>query len=110
MYIYNIYLCIWYSFLGKVFRFHIESWPKWDSNPRPRTYRTHALTTELSGRTMGCDKNRVRLQGKGSRSVVLDNEDYIKKVEHQINKSSFQRLKYGPTKSFVVKVNTCVEK
>ena len=22
---------------------YIESWPEWDSNPRPRTYRAHAL-------------------------------------------------------------------
>ena len=39
---------IWYSYWAKVFRFHIESWPEWDSNPRPRAYRAHALTTELS--------------------------------------------------------------
>ena len=37
------------------------------------------------------DKNVVRVQCKGSRFVVLDNEDYVKKVEHQINRSSFQR-------------------
>ena len=47
------------------------------------------------------------VQDKGSRFVVLDNEDYVKKVEHQI---SFQRLEYDPTKSFDVKVNTWVEK
>ena len=56
------------------------------------------------------DKNVVRVQDKGSRFVVLDNDDYIKKVEHQINRSSFQRLEYDPTKSFEVKVNTWVEK
>ena len=37
------------------------------------------------------EKNVVRVQCKGSRFVVLDNEDYVKKVEHQINRSSFQR-------------------
>ena len=47
------------------------------------------------------------VQDKGSRFVVLDNEDYVKKVEHQI---SFQRLEYDPTKSFDVKVNTWIEK
>ena len=47
------------------------------------------------------------VQDKGSRFVVLDNEEYVKKVEHQI---SFQRLEYDPTKSFDVKVNTWVEK
>ena len=29
---------------AKVFRFHIESWPEWDSNPRPRANRADALT------------------------------------------------------------------
>ena len=52
----------------------------------------------------------MRVQDKGSRFVVMDNEDYVKKVEHQINRSSFQRLEYDPTKSFEVKVNTWVEK
>ena len=26
-------------------RFHTESWPKWDSSPRPRAYCAHGLTT-----------------------------------------------------------------
>ena len=52
----------------------------------------------------------MRVQDKGSRFVVLNNEDYVKKVEHQINRSSLQRLEYDPTKSFEVKVNTWVEK
>ena len=55
------------------------------------------------------DKNVVRVRGKGSRFVVLDNEDYIKKVEHQIKRSSFERIEYDPNKSFEVKVNTWVE-
>ena len=56
------------------------------------------------------DKNVVTVQDKGSRFLVLGNEDSIKKVEHQINRSSLQQLKYNPTKSFEVKVNTWVEK
>ena len=40
---------------------------------------------------------------------VLNNEDYIKNVDHEINRSSFQRLEYDPTKSFQVKINTWVE-
>ena len=36
------------------------------------------------------DKNVVRVQDKGSRFVVLDNEDYVKKVKHQINRSFFE--------------------
>ena len=31
-----------------------ESWLEWDSNPRPRAYRAHDLTSELSDRTMRC--------------------------------------------------------
>ena len=42
------YVCKWHSYWVKGFRFHIESLPKWESNPRLRTYRVHALTTELS--------------------------------------------------------------
>ena len=38
----------------KVFRFHRESWLKWDTNPRSCAYRAHVLTAELSGRTMRC--------------------------------------------------------
>ena len=49
-----------------------------------------------------CDKSVVRVQDKGSRFVVLNNEDYVKKVEHQINRSSFQLLEYDPTKSMAL--------
>ena len=38
----------------------------------------------------------MRVQDKVSRFVVLDNEDYVKKVEHQINRSSFQQLECDP--------------
>ena len=41
IYQYNQY--IWYSFGAKVFRFHIESWREWDSNPRPRAYRLRVI-------------------------------------------------------------------
>ena len=36
----------------RFFDFHLGSWPEWDSNPQPRAYRAHALTTEISGQTM----------------------------------------------------------
>ena len=55
------------------------------------------------------DKNVVRVQDKGSRFEVLDNEDYVKKDEDQINRSSFQRLEYNPTKNIEVKVKILVE-
>ena len=41
-------------FWAKVFRFHIERWPEWDSYPLSCTFCAHALTTELSGRTLSC--------------------------------------------------------
>ena len=37
IYIYGIH------FELRFFGFYIESWPEWDSNPRPRAYRAHAL-------------------------------------------------------------------
>ena len=54
IYLLKCYTSVSVSFSAKVFRFHIESWPEWDSNLRPRAYRAHTLTTELSGRTMRC--------------------------------------------------------
>ena len=49
-----LYIYIRHSFRDKVSPFHVESWTQWDSNPRPRAYRSHTLTTELSGRTLKC--------------------------------------------------------
>ena len=40
------------SYGFSIFRFHIKCWPEWDCNIKPRAYRAHALTIELSGRTM----------------------------------------------------------
>ena len=48
----GIFRYIWYSFWAKVFWFHVESWPKWNTNPQPRVDCAHALTTELPDRTM----------------------------------------------------------
>ena len=56
------------------------------------------------------DKTVARVQDQGSRFLALDYEDYVKKSEYQINRSSFQRLEYDHTKSFEVEVNTWVEK
>ena len=52
----------------------------------------------------------MRVQGKGSCFVVLDKEDYVKKVEHQINRNSFEQLQCDPTKSFEVIINTWEKK
>ena len=42
---------------------------------------------------------------KGSRFVVLDNEDYIKKINYQLGRSSFETVDYGPEKTFPKKVS-----
>ena len=49
---YTIYIICSMVFILWGFSIHIESWPKWNSNPQPCTYRAHALTTEISERTM----------------------------------------------------------
>ena len=46
----------------------------------------------------------VRIQDKGSRFVLLTNEDYENKVEHQIAKSSFKKLPSDPSQEFERKV------
>ena len=48
------YILTWYLLWAKVFRFHIESWSEWDSNPQPHAYHAYALTTELPGQMMRC--------------------------------------------------------
>ena len=46
-----------------------------------------------------------RVQDQGSRFVVLDNEDYIEKINYQFGRSSFEELDYDPSKTFPEKVN-----
>ena len=50
------------------------------------------------------------MQDKGSRFVVLDTNSYIEKVEHQINRSSFDKLDADPSRKFKEKVNNWLEK
>ena len=52
----------------------------------------------------------IRVQDKGSRFVVLDTNSYIEKVEHQINRSSFDKLDADPSPKFKEKVNNWLEK
>ena len=50
---------------------------------------------------MKCWEDKVnRVQDKGSRFVVLNTEQYIEKVEHQIPRSSFDRLETDPSSEF----------
>ena len=52
----------------------------------------------------------IRVQDKGSRFVVLNTSDYVEKVEHQINRSSFSRLDVDRIPEFKQKVNSWLNK
>ena len=52
----------------------------------------------------------IRVQDKGSRFVFLDANSYIEKIEHQINRSSFDKLDANPSFKFKEKVNNWFEK
>ena len=52
----------------------------------------------------------IRVQDKGSRFVVLNTSDYVEKVEHQINRSSFSRLDEDTSPEFKQKVNNWLNK
>ena len=56
------------------------------------------------------DNNIVRVQDKGSRFVVLNNDDYDHKEEDQINRRSFLWLDHNPTQEFDFKVEKWLEK
>ena len=43
------------------------------------------------------ENNIVSVQDKGSRFVVLNNGDYVHKVEDQVNRSSFLQLDHNST-------------
>ena len=44
------------------------------------------------------------MYNKGSRFVVLDNEDYIEKINYQLGRRSFEELDYDPSKTFSERV------
>ena len=52
----------------------------------------------------------VRVQDKGSRFFILENETYEEKEQHQIDRNSFKELKDDPSKLFQEKVNNWIEK
>ena len=52
----------------------------------------------------------VRVQDKGSRFVILENEVYEEKIQQQIDRSSFKELKDYPSKLFQQKINNWIEK
>ena len=52
----------------------------------------------------------VLVQDKGSRFVILDNNDYEQQIQAQINTSSFNQLEEDPSKNFDIQINNWVLK
>ena len=52
----------------------------------------------------------IKVQDKSPRFVLLSNKQYCKKVQYQINRSSFTLLKRDSTKTFEDKINKWIEK
>ena len=51
-----------------------------------------------------------RVQDKGFRFVVLDNQDYIEKSNYQLKRSFFEELDYDPSKTLSDIVNLWIQK
>ena len=51
-----------------------------------------------------------RLQDKVSRFVVLDNQDYVEKIDYQLGRSSFEEFDDDPSELFSEKVNLWIQK
>ena len=56
------------------------------------------------------DDKVIRVQDKGSRFVVLSNDDYDSKVQHQIDRSSFTETDIDYSKNFEEKVSSWISK
>ena len=56
------------------------------------------------------DDKVIRVQDKGSRFVVLGTNSSTEKVEHQINRSSFDKPDADPSPKFKEKVHSWLEK
>ena len=50
------------------------------------------------------DQQTIRIQDKGSRCVILHNSDYEEKVQHQINRSSFEKISENLNKIYEKKL------
>ena len=50
------------------------------------------------------------MQDKGSQFIVLDNQDYLEKIEYQLGRRSFDELDHNPSKLFSEKVNLWIQK
>ena len=51
-----------------------------------------------------------RIQDKGSRFVILDNDDYIEKIDYHFRRSSFSELNDDPSNDFEINVIMWIEK
>ena len=51
-----------------------------------------------------------RIQDKGSRFVILDNDDYIEKIDYQLRRSSLSELNHDPSSDFEINVIMWTEK
>ena len=56
------------------------------------------------------DDKVVPVQDKSSRFVVLGTNNYIEKVGHQINRSSFDKVYADPSPKFKENVNNWLKK
>ena len=52
------------------------------------------------------NEHTIITEDKGSRFVILDNSDYEKKLQHQINRSSFEKIPENANKTYKRRVNT----
>ena len=68
------------------------------SKSRPKLYQFLSVGVEY------------RLQDKGSRFVILDNQDYVEKIEYQLGRSSFEELDHDPSNVFSEKGNLWIQK
>ena len=50
------------------------------------------------------------MQDKGSQFIVLDNQDYLEKIEYQLGRSSFEELDHNPSKLFSEQVDLWIQK
>ena len=51
-----------------------------------------------------------RIQDKGSRFVILDNDDYIEKIDYQLRRSSFSESNDNPSNDFEINLIMWIEK
>ena len=51
-----------------------------------------------------------RIQDKGSRFVILDNDDYIEKIDYQLKRTLFSELNDDPSNDFEINVIIWIEK